>query len=383
MRLRHPDGATIHLSYCTNVHQAEDLDGILAQLDRFAEPVRERLDVPVLGLGLWLAADVARALATDLGAVRRLGMELYVRGLEVVTLNAFPYRGFQCPVVKDRVYHPDWTTPERLRYTLDAATVLAHLLPADVAEGSVSTLPLAWRDPWDPERAARARGHLADLAGGLLTLAAATGRVVRVGLEPEPGCVLTTAQDAATRLGFLDTAWVGVCVDVCHLAVGFEDPRAALAGLEEAGLPIVKVQASCAMQARDPADPATLRALADYQEPRFLHQTSERGGGSIDDLDQALDGPLPGGAPWRVHYHLPLHARPRPPLESTSDVLESALDALFGGPTARTRHLEVETYTWHVLPDPPSTDAGLVAGLAAELAWTRDRLLALGLKEIR
>ncbi|GAB3963331.1 metabolite traffic protein EboE [Actinoallomurus acanthiterrae] len=382
MRLRHPDGATIHLSYCTNVHQAEDLDGILAQLDRFAGPVRERLDVPVLGLGLWLAADVARALAADLGATRRLGTELRVRGLEVVTLNAFPYRGFQDPVVKERVYHPDWTTPERLRYTLDAATVLAHLLPADVTEGSVSTLPLAWHDPWDPGRAARARGHLTDLATGLAALSAATGRVVRVGLEPEPGCVLTTVQDAATGLGFLDTERVGVCVDVCHLAVGFEDPRAALAGLEAAGLPIVKVQASCAMQARDPADPATLRALADHQEPRFLHQTGERGGGSTDDLDQALGGLLPGRAPWRVHYHLPLHTRPRPPLESTSDVLDSALDALFGGPAARTRHLEVETYTWHVLPDPPSSDAELVTGLAAELAWTRDRLFALGLKEI-
>ncbi|GAA4638356.1 metabolite traffic protein EboE [Actinoallomurus vinaceus] len=383
MRLRHPDGATIHLSYCTNVHQAEDLDGILAQLDRFAEPVRERLDVPVLGLGLWLAADVARALAADPGAARRLGAELRTRGLEVVTLNAFPYQGFQSPAVKKRVYHPDWTTPERLRYTLDAATVLAHLLPADVAEGSVSTLPLAWRDPWDFGRAALARGHLADLAVGLAALSAATGRIVRVGLEPEPGCVLTTAEDAAKGLAFLYTGWVGVCVDVCHLAVGFEDPHAALAGLEAAGLPIVKVQASCAMEARDPADPATLRALADYQEPRFLHQTGERGAGSVDDLDQAIGGRLPGRAPWRVHYHLPLHAQPRPPLESTSDVLESALDALFGGPTARTRHLEVETYTWHVLPNPPGSDAGLVAGLAAELAWTRDHLLALGLKEVR
>jgi len=380
MRLRHPDGTTVHLSYCTNVHQAEDLDGIIAQLDRFAGPVRRRLGVPVLGLGLWLAAEVARALAADLGAARRLGAELDSRGLEVVTLNAFPYRGFHDPVVKDRVYRPDWTTPARLRYTLDAATVLSQLLPADVCEGSMSTLPLAWREPWNPRRAAQARAHLAELAVGLAELAATTGKSIRVGLEPEPGCVLTTVGDAVRHLGFVDPRWVGVCLDVCHLAVGFEEPADALTGLARAGLPVVKVQASSAMEAADPADPATGKALTEYHERRFLHQTSERGGGRVDDLFQARTG-LPGRDTWRVHYHLPLHARPKPPLTGTTGVLESALDLLFGGPLARTHHVEVETYTWQVLPDRPIGDEGLAAGIAAELGWTRDRLVALGLKE--
>ena len=110
MRFRHADGQTVHLSYCTNVHAAEDLDGILAQLDTYAVPIRARLAADVLGLGLWLAAPVAAGLASDVAERQRLRRELDARGLEVVTLNAFPYRGFHDPVVKRDVYSPDWST---------------------------------------------------------------------------------------------------------------------------------------------------------------------------------------------------------------------------------------------------------------------------------
>ena len=80
-----------------------------------------------------------------------------------------------------------------------------------------------------------------------------------------------------------------------------------------------------------------------------------------------------------MHFHVPVHAA----AHTTQDELEATLAALCGGPAPLTRHLEVETYTWGVLPDGPGGDDGLVAGLAAELAWTRDRLVALGAEEIR
>ncbi|MEU5881432.1 metabolite traffic protein EboE [Spirillospora sp. NPDC047279] len=386
MRLRHPGGGLVHLAYCTNAHPAEDLDGVLAQLERFGGPVRERLGADRLGLGLWLAADLAAELAADPAKVARLRAGLGSRGLEVVTVNAFPYRGFHDPVVKRKVYFPDWTEPARLRYTLDVAAVLAGLLPDDVAEGSVSTLPLAWREPWTPGDARTARRLLGDLATGLAKLAAETGRTIRVGLEPEPGCVVETGRDAAAALSHVDPEWIGVCLDLCHLAVEFEHPRRALERLDAAGLPVVKTQASLALHVDDPSDPATRRALAAFGEERFLHQTREERHGRVlaaDDLDEALEGGLPGRSPWRVHFHLPVHAEPGPPLSSTRSVLEEGLAALFGGPRPRTGHVEVETYTWRVLPeaDRPAGDASLADGLAAELAWTRDRLLALGLKE--
>jgi sugar phosphate isomerase/epimerase len=373
MRFRHPDGTVVHLAYCTNVHQAEDLDGVLAQLARFGEPVRQRLGVDRLGLGLWLARPVASELVADPAAVTKLKAELAARGLEVVTFNGFPYQGFHDPVVKHKVYRPDWAAPERTRYTLDLARLLAELLPDDAVRGSVSTLPLGWRTDWRGDD-----GQLELLAKGL----AEQDRPVRVAFEPEPGCAIETTAQAAALLSEVDKDRLGVCLDTCHLAVGFEDPAAALGRLGAAGLDVVKLQASAALEAAAPKDPATRRALESFVEPRFLHQSTEGAPPGADDLDLALAGDLPGEAPWRVHFHVPLHADPAPPLTSTRPVLTATLAELFGGATARTDHVEVETYTWQVLPDAPADDAGLVAGIAAELDWTRRSLLELGLEEV-
>ncbi|MFC8849530.1 MULTISPECIES: metabolite traffic protein EboE [unclassified Micromonospora] len=388
MRLRHGGGETVHLGYCTNVHPAEDLAGILAQLDTYAVPVRRALDADRLGLGLWLAAPVAAALAADPAARRRLRAELTARGLEVVTLNGFPYAAFQAPVVKHAVYHPDWTTPERLAYTLDLARVLADLLPDDAARGSVSTLPLAWRNPWDAGRADAARRRLDALAAGLAAVERDTGRTVRVGFEPEPGCVVESTGQAAALLAGTDPQRLGVCLDLAHLACAWEEPAAALGRLAAAGLPVVKVQVSAAIEA--PAGAA--EALRRWVEPRFLHQTRAAGCGhaadpadpayAADDLDAALAARLPGA--WRVHYHVPLHAPPEPPLTATVPVLRAALAALFAGPVAGCDHLDVETYTWGVLPVQrrPRDDAELAAGIAAELAFARDELVAVGLTSL-
>ncbi|WP_031003530.1 metabolite traffic protein EboE [Streptomyces sp. NRRL F-5727] len=388
MRFRHPDGTLVHLSYCTNVHPAETLDGVLAQLRDHCEPVRRRLGRDRLGIGLWLAREAARALAADPVALRGLQTELDRRGLEVVTLNGFPYEGFGAAAVKHRVYHPDWTEPERLAHTTDLARLLAALLPDDVTEGSVSTLPLAWRTGFDRRAAATARAALATLTERLDALEELTGKSVRVALEPEPGCAVETTADAIGALTGLPGDRVGVCVDTCHLATSFEDPATALAALAAAGVPVPKAQLSTALHAEEPHRPDVRAALAGYAEPRFLHQTrtaTVAGLRGTDDLTEALTGEvLPDTAPWRAHFHVPLHAPPAPPLTSTLPVLQDALALLVGGAHPRTRHLEVETYTWQALPPGarPRTRGRLADGIAAELTLARDLLTDLGLKEL-
>lgn len=438
MRFRHPDGSTVHLAYCTNVHPAETLDGILAQLRDHCEPVRRRLGRDRLGIGLWLARDAARALTADPAALRGLRRALDSRGLEVVTLNGFPYQGFGDRHVKYRVYRPDWTEPARLEHTTDLARLLAALLPDDVSDGTVSTLPLGWRTDFDPTRSATARqdaalGALRTLAGRLDALEELTGRSLRIGLEPEPGCTIETTTDALTPLTTLartpaptgtadppatplapnprdaqdsspvprttslsphthshSQPRIGLCLDTCHLATAFEDPHTALDALHRAAVPLVKAQLSAALHAEHPDRPEVRTALAAYAEPRFLHQTRTRApSGALharDDLPEALhetDG-LPVTAPWRAHFHVPLHAPPEPPLTSTLDVLQDALALLVGGPAPRTHHLEVETYTWQALPPAlrPRTRTRLTDGIAAELALARDLLTDLGLKEL-
>ncbi|MEV7861962.1 metabolite traffic protein EboE [Streptomyces hirsutus] len=388
MRFRHPDGSTVHLAYCTNVHPAETLDGVLAQLRDHCEPVRRRLGRDRLGIGLWLAKGAAHALVTDPSALRGLRCELDRRGLEVVTLNGFPYEGFGAEKVKYRVYKPDWADPERLEYTTSLARLLAGLLPDDVPDGSISTLPLAWRTAHDTERAEASRTALRTLAERLDALQELTGRSIRIALEPEPGCVVETTHDAIGPLTAIGHDRIGICVDTCHLATSFEDPHTALDDLVRAGIPVVKSQLSAALHAEQPHLPEVREALRAFAEPRFLHQTrtsTAAGLRGTDDLDEALAGDtLPDGAPWRAHFHVPLHAAPTAPLTSTLPVLKAALTRLVGGPQPLTRHLEAETYTWQALPPElrPKGRAQLADGIAAELTLARDLLTDLGLKEL-
>ncbi|MFJ6651072.1 metabolite traffic protein EboE [Streptomyces sp. NPDC091290] len=388
MRFRHPDGSTVHLAYCTNVHPAEALDGVLAQLRDHCEPVRRRLGRDRLGIGLWLARDAALALVSDPSALRRLRTELDRRGLEVVTLNGFPYEGFGAEEVKYRVYKPDWADPERLEHTTALARVLAGLLPDDVTRGTISTLPLAWRTAYDDRRAETARTALVTLGERLDALQDLTGRDIRVGLEPEPGCVVETTGDALAPLAAIGHPRIGVCVDTCHLATSFEDPHTALDALTAAGVPVVKSQLSAALHAEHPHLPEVRAALAAFDEPRFLHQTrvaTAAGLRGTDDLGEALSGDaLPDAAPWRAHFHVPLHAAPAAPLTSTLPVLKSVLTRLAGGPEPLTHHLEVETYTWQALPPElrPRARNQLADGIAAELTLARDLLTDLGLKEL-
>ncbi|MFI8193832.1 metabolite traffic protein EboE [Streptomyces sp. NPDC085946] len=388
MRFRHPDGTTVHLAYCTNVHPAETLDGVLAQLRDHCEPVRLRLGRDRLGIGLWLAKDAAHTLINDPSALRTLRAELKHRRLEVVTLNGFPYEGFGSGEVKYRVYKPDWADPERLQYTADLARLLTELLPDDVAEGSISTLPLAWRTSFDHSSAVVAKRALSSLAEFLDTMERFTGRSIRIGLEPEPGCIVETTADAIGPLSEVGHDRIGVCVDTCHLATSFEIPATAFGALQAADIRIVKAQLSAALHVEEPHLPEARRALAAFDEPRFLHQTrvrTETGIRGVDDVGEALRlGGLPVNAPWRTHFHMPLHAVSTGPLTSTRPALRDCLAHLVGGPVARTHHLEVETYTWQALPPElrPRGRAQLADGIAAELALARDLLTDLGLKEL-
>lgn len=373
MRLRHPDGSLLHLAYCSNVHPADDLDGVAAQLERYTARVRERLDVPSLGVGLWVAAPAL----SDEGAAERLQAQLDRLSLEVVTLNGFPYKGFHAEVVKTDVYWPHWAQDARREYTKGLARLLAKLLPEDVEEGSISTLPLGWREGWTAaDQEASLRG-LADVAAALEELQKDTGKRIRLALEPEPGCTIETISQACDALRGLAPEWIGVCLDACHLAVQFETAEGAVASLEDAGVSVVKTQVSSALRVDDPSSEEGRELLARFDEPKFLHQTREVVDAHVhgtDDLPEALEGALPAKDQWRVHFHVPVHTHEH----TTQDELLDTLGALAGGGKPLTRHYEVETYTWSVMRDAPTDDDGLVAGLASELEWTRDRLVALG-----
>lgn len=364
------------LSYCTNVHPAEDLVGLLDQLDRYAVPIRERLGAPVLGVGLWLPVGVAEDLATNPAALTRLRDRLAANGLVVRTLNAFPYRGFHDDVVKKAVYQPRWGEAERSHYTLYCAQVLTELLP-EGGVGSISTVPLGWREGWTPAHDVAATAELARVAHELAGLRQRSGKHIRLAIEPEPGCVLDEISDLVDWLGprvaagELDPDYIGACLDTCHQAISFADPAEDVAALHAAGLRVMKIQASAAPEVPDPADAEQRDLIARFVEPRYLHQTRELApdGGvrRVDDLDVAL-ADLPAKGPWRVHFHIPVHAEPAAPLRSTRDSVGAVLRALAGHQEAADVDIEVETYTWAVLP-PETAGVDLITGIAGELEW--------------
>jgi hypothetical protein len=119
-----------------------------------------------------------------------------------------------------------------------------------------------------------------------------------------------------------------------------------------------------------------LDALMRFDEPRFLHQVRTlRDDGSLasaDDLSEVAS--LPRDRAWRVHFHVPIHRALFGRITTTRAFLAEALPALCALP--QLPHLEVETYTWSVLPEGerPRSDRDLMRGLAEELRWARATL---------
>lgn len=383
------------LGYCSNVHPAEVLDDVICLFGTVLADVRAARALERMASGLWLSAAAVGALESK-GARANFRARLADAGIELRTLNAFPYGDFHSRAIKEGVFVPDWADERRLQYTLAAAEVLAECLPPDAPEGTISTVPLGLRATWAAEKENRATGQLLEAARELDRLAARTGRLIRVCLEPEPGATLERAdQTAAFFDGWLLPAadalrvpreivrrHLGVCFDVCHQSVLFENPADALARLLDAGVGVGKIQLSCALEA---PDAQSKTALAAYAEPRYLHQVRVRDDDHLDgvpDLDQALgDGALPRDRPWRVHFHVPVH-RDRYPggLTGTRADVLGVLDFLAARRTFAP-HLEVETYTWLVLPEGerPSNDAELVGAIAAELSWVESQMQRRGL----
>lgn len=382
--------STLPLSYCTNVHPGRSVAEVVAGLTRYTAPVRLSYGAP-LAAGLWLAQPVVRELLAAQGGAAQLRESLARLDLCCYTLNAFPFGDFHSERVKEQVYFPDWSAPARLEYTLQCAEVLSQLMPGGT-EGSVSTVPLGFKQyPHPADFLDRCLDHLLELVRRLDGLHDETGRVVRLAIEPEPLCVLETTPETLAffarlfeRAGQASLAeaarrHIGVCYDVCHQSVEFEDVARSVRDLQAAGVRINKVHITCAIELEQPATNAAGRAaLARYVEPRYLHQTfARRPDGTVlrhVDLSVPLceqpPDPFRNADAWRVHFHVPVNAETLGPLKTTRGDLKRALAAV--GALDSAPHLEVETYTWEVLPGGQRPD--LVAGLTAELAATRSLL---------
>jgi hypothetical protein len=389
MKLNHG----LHLAYCTNIHRGESWAETFEALKTYTLAVRERVcPGQPYAIGLRLSNRAARELSD------REMLVAFQKWLErnrcyIFTINGFPFGEFHGTRVKEQVYSPDWTSPERLAYTNLLFDLLAQLVPAGI-EGSVSTVPCSFKEfSIHTEELKAIRNNLWRCVEHIARVSQQSGRNMHLGLEPEPMCLLETSGETVHFFDRLRAEHrndprlkehLGVNYDTCHLAVEFEEPQNAVGMFRQHDIRISKFHLSSALKVR-PTRQAR-EALTAFVDDVYLHQVVVcRSDGQriiYRDLDDALiveprDDETASASEWRIHFHIPLHSPAESLLDNTADHLLGVLDLLAAEPNICS-HLEMETYTWEVLP-PEMKNRDVVAQLVSEYEWMLARLNERGL----
>ena len=380
------------LGYCTNIHPAETWPETMDALRTHVMGVRDRLietgDHPVgkpYPIGLRLSALAARELLQG-DALWKFKDWLAENDSYVFTINGFPYGSFHGTRVKEKVFQPDWTSPERVSYTQDLFRILAEIAPAS-GGGSVSTLPGSHKTFHADETAIRT--NLIEIAHFIEDLSQKHQIDLHLGLEPEP---LGHFENTLETLAFFERLHaqaqspvilanrIGLNFDSCHFAIEFDDAVPSLDAIAAAGIRLSKIHLSNALSL-NPSDPAAIQAIRHFDEPTYFHQViAQRTDASLArflDLPAflaAVDSGETSPADFveaRVHFHIPLDAQPAPPLSSTHSHVEQTLGWCLRHPMA-CNHFEIETYTWGVLPG--NLQRPVVEQIASEYRWVLGEL---------
>lgn len=390
-----------HLTYCTNIHAGETWAEIFDGIRKHLPAVKTELSPNApLGLGLRLSAVAGEALC-DPTVFAEFEAFLKEGDYYIFTLNGFPYGTFHGQPVKEGAYRPDWSDPARLSYTNTLADHLAKWLPEGM-EGSISTVPgtyKAWVAGSDGADIISTIGdNIVQHVAHLVAIQNRTGKTINLALEPEPSCLIETIEETVnfyseylfgdravallTELTGLPAGeasdalhrHIGVCYDVCHAAVEYENAQSSLDALKDAGIKISKLQLSSALRIGE-VNSDTAVQLGAMNEPIYMHQVIQNQNGNITrftDIPFALETiEAAQGAEWRIHFHVPIFLEEMQDLGTTQQFLKDVLAIHKASPV--TKQLEVETYTWDVLPD-EYRSSGLSAAIARELAWVRGQL---------
>lgn len=392
----------LHLTYCSNIHPGEEWQQVFTNLKNYVPALKARLSVKKpFGIGLRLA-DIATRELLQPDNLSQFQLWLEQENLYVFTLNGFPYGSFHHQVIKDRVYAPDWSKPERLDYTLRLVEILAFLLPPGI-DGGISTLPLSYKPWWQNNLEAQkdifqqSSINLALITAKMIEISQKTGKLLHLDIEPEPDGLLENTTEVinffelwllpnggaylAQYLGISQTLaeshlreHIRLCYDTCHFAVEYENPALVFQNLPAAGIKIGKIQLSAAIQVKLSSLSETRAKIAErlrpFAESTYLHQVIERyPDGRLrhyPDLIQALPHLETSSAlEWRTHFHVPLFINDYHLLQSTQEDLVAVLNLLSDNQICH--HLEIETYTWEVLPPAMKTD--LLTSIQKEYEW--------------
>ena len=389
-----------HLTYSTLVHPADDWDQIWHSLNTYVPKVRDRFaGKNRFGVSLRLSAKSAETLVNSPAERAKLKKFLDDQNMYLYTVNAFVYGHFKGELVKEQVYEPDWRSEERTQYTMNVASIVADIAPKDVMP-SIQTSPLGFKPRvTGPDVVDSYTTNVLRVAKHLVELEQKTGVTVTLGLEPEPYCYLETTDETVdyftnhlyagksiekfakmsgmpiAEAMFALRKHVGIVYDICHLAVEYEDITQSLQKLVDGGVPIVKLQEAAALHIPE-VTKETVTALKRYAKTIYLTQTIEKRDGKLtkylnaDDAFAAFEKD-PGPREWRTHIHVPVFLDDLGEFRTTRFAIADALK--FHKQKPLSRHLEVETYTWDMLPDHLKT-GDIVEYVCRELDWVRGQL---------
>jgi hypothetical protein len=391
-----------HLAYSTLVHPGDTWAEMRESLETYAPAVKARVcpDEPY-AVSLRISASSAATLTADPDERARLRGWLDDHDMYVYTVNAFPYGPFKGRVVMEQVYEPDWATEDRVAYTCQVADILAEITPDDVSP-SIQTAPLAFRPKvTTADEVDELTENLLRVVAHLVALEARTGRRVKLALEPEPFCFLETTEETVryfqehvyspdgtarlmrlTGLPASEVAGVvrrhlGLVFDICHQSVQFEDIAASLRMIRDAGIPLFKLQAAAALWVPE-VTPDAVAALETFTDTIYLSQTTEKRDGelvrylNLADAIAAWKDDSSGAREWRTHFHVPVFLDDLGEFRTTRPGIEAALRV--HAETPLSDHLEIETYTWDVLPAHLKT-GDITDYVSRELEWMRGALL--------
>jgi hypothetical protein len=393
-----------HLTYCTNIHAGENWADHFSALKLSFPEIKQQLspDEP-MGIGLRLS-NIASIELLQGDNLLQFKQWLQVHEAYVFTMNGFPYGGFHNVIVKDQVHAPDWTTNDRVAYTIRLFHILAILLP-DGMEGGISTSPLSYKHWFGNEQALEAAKleatrNILRVAAELHTIRQQTGVKLHLDIEPEPDGILETGKEfmewfewdlLPQGVNFFEKEYqiptvesqqlirdhVNLCYDVCHFAIGYEPHELIINELAKKGIKVGKIQISAALKAEFDASYASKQAILTefekFNEPTYLHQVIARlADGKLlryPDLPEALTA-TDDAHEWRAHFHVPVFLENFGLLQSTQADIIKVLDIQAQNPF--TDHLEVETYTWGVLPE--ALKIPLTQSIIRELEWVKYKL---------
>lgn len=396
-----------HISYCTNIHSGQSWEDHFEQLKKYVPAIKNNVSpIEPFGLGLRLSADASKKLA-DPDNLHVFKTWLKENNVYVFTMNGFPYGDFHENTVKDKVHYPDWTTTDRRDYTKRLFSILTELTP-EKGEAGISTVPLSYRfwleegtEEWKAMRK-KATQHILEIAYFLHVKEQETGKLLHLDIEPEPDGVIETGEEFINwyqqelipqAIRFLTKEYglsesvatsvvhrhIRICYDVCHVALGYENHEQLIAKLEETEILIGKFQISSALKIdlTSSLDDRLRKkeVLQEFDEPIYLHQVigKKKDGQLIryKDLPEALPHIVDmEQEEWRSHFHVPIFLSSYGDLSSTQ---QDILDVLrLHQKESRTNHIEVETYTWGVLPK--SLQMPIEDSLSRELIWLLNQL---------